>query len=236
MASQTEIANLSLRRFAQSRITDINENSPTAVVIRDVWENARRAALRSHHWNFAIRPAVLTASANMPLFKWRFAYPLPANYLRLVACNCVPCGTKVTAYEIKQGTAAPGDESSQRLSLYSNWSEAKIEYVADIPECELWDDQFVEAFSYKLAALVAPAIMNDGAQTAVTMLNGEFQSLLKAMSSDNIESKPYKVGALQGSAYQMVRCLPAEDALHVPGLWGLPLADNIEFNPWNVTP
>jgi hypothetical protein len=222
MSSQTEIANLALRRFGQSRITDINQTSPAAEAIRDVWDNSRRAALRAHHWNFATRPAVLTASATAPLFRWAKAYPLPVDYLRLVSCNCVPSGTKITCYEVR------GDE------LLSNESKAEIEYVADITNCELWDNQFVDAFSYKLAAEIAPSIMSDGGAVAAQLAAAEFQRLLMAMSSDHIETKPLVVNALRGSAYQQARCEYA-DSWPWPGD-GIPLEYDVSFNPYNVGP
>lgn len=221
MASQTEIANLALRRFGQSRITDINQQSPAAEALRDVFPNARRSALRAFHWNFAIKQAQLTESATAPAFTWAKAYPLPVDYLRLVAVNCVPSGTKLTNYAIQGG------------ELLSNESQAKIEYIADITQCELWDDQFVEAFSFQLAAMVAPAIMSDGGAAASQMAATEFQRLLQAMSSDLIETKPNVVNALRGSAYQAAR---AEYADNWPwcNLPGIPLANDGEFNPWAV--
>lgn len=236
MSTQTEIANQALRNFGQSRITDINENTPAAQAIRDVWDTARRAALRAHHWNFAQRQAELTASSETPLFKWRFSYPLPSDYLRLISCNCVPSGVKITYFDVQQGASAVGDPSPQPLALVSNWSTAKIEYTADVVPCAYWDDQFVEAFGFMLASKVAASIMGDGGNAAALMAQRNFQSLLQAMSSDAIESKPKVVSALQGSAYQAARVLPSPGNDFWPW-WdpeGIPVEYGVPFNPYNI--
>ncbi len=145
----------------------------------------------------------------------------------------MPSGTKLTYYDVGSGA----DYGSDRGVILSNWSEAKIEYVADITEYETWDEQFTEAFSYKLAEMVAPALMSDGGQSSVVMAQKGFVAVLAAMSSDAIESKPLVVNALRGSAYQAARCAPApgEDWNLDPGIWGLPLTTDVQFNPWNVS-
>lgn len=232
MSNQTAIANLALRRFGQSRITSINQSSPAAIAIRDVWDNARKAALRAHHWNFATKQAELTASATTPAFKWAYAYPLPSDYLRLISCNCIPAGTSVTYFDIQNGAAYGSD----RGVLVSNYSDAKIEYVADVVEFETWDEQFVEAFSYKLAEMVCPALLSDGGAASVTMAQKGFLAVLAAMASDAIESKPRVVTAVQGSQYVAARLGWDNYDWNEPGIWGLPAAYQVQFNPWNVVP
>ncbi len=231
--NQTEIANLALRRFSQSRITDINQNSPAANAIRDVWDNSRRSALRAYPWNFAKTPAELAASATTPLFKWAYAYPLPVDFLRLLSCNSVPAGTSVTYFDIGSGQPYASD----RPVLLSNYSTAQIEYIRDETEFETWSDDFVEAFSYKLAHAVAPALMADGGQAAVVMAQEGFLASLKAMGADASESKPRVVSALAGSAYQAARCAPSPGETYdwdEAGIWGLPAEYDVGFNPWNV--
>jgi hypothetical protein len=205
---------------------DSNENSAAAVALRDVYENARKAALRAFHWSFARQRAILTADATTPAFRWRFAYALPSNYIRLVSVNGIPSGTHLTCTDVEGGF------------LMSNESKAHIEYTGDVVEVGLFDEQFVDALSWKLAEMVCPSMLADGGQAAQVMMAGKFQSALAAMSSGHIEQRPITISPLQGSAYQRARCegSPWEWWGGCPGEWALPGAWDVGFNPYNVPP
>lgn len=223
MSSQTEICNMALAHFGQSRITDINQASPAAEALRDFWDNARKNALRAAPWNFAGARAELTASATTPLFHWQFAYPLPSDFMRLVSLNRVLAGTKITNWVV------------EGHSLLTNQSKAQIVYIKDMPSTGDWPEDFVRAFSYEMASLVAPRLMADGGNTTVVMLQGKMQSLLPALGTDQAESRPTVVRACEGSEYLAARCAPS------PGDWwpcgpGLPASYGEPFNPYNVPP
>lgn len=223
--NQTEIANLALRKIGQARITDINQGSNEAELILDSWTNARQTLLRLHPWNFALRQAQLTASSTTPLFHWRFSYPLPSGYMRLVSNNGIYAGTKLPCWEVAGG------------AILSNESKAEIVYVFDEDNCALWDSQFVEAFSFQIAAMIAPSLLKDAGSSAALMMQNKLNALLLAMSDNKSETKPHVVSALQGSAYQAARCAPAPgDYCGIPGIWGLPAMYDVGFNPWNVPP
>ncbi len=223
--NQTEIANLALRKIGQARITDINQGSNEAELILDSWTNARETILRLHAWNFALKQAQLTVSATTPLFHWRFAYPLPSDYMRLVSNNGIYAGTKLPCWEVAGG------------AILSNESKAEIVYVRNEANEALWDSQFCEAFSFQIAAMIAPSLLKDAGSSAALMMQNKLNSLLLAMSDNKSETKPQVVTALQGSAYQAARCAPAPGQWDgIPGPWGLPAAYDVQFNPWAVGP
>lgn len=192
MASRTEIANLALGHFGQSRITDIGQDSPSAEAIRDCWNIARDSVLRAHHWNFATAEAVLSELADAPLVGWTHQFALPADFRRLISYNGVLAGTRDTDFSVRGG------------KLVSNSATAEIEYVKNVPECEAWDPDFVMAFSFALAELVAPRLSLDGGMSA-RLAQRKMDAGLTAMVSDATESRPNVRNALDGSLYAAAR-------------------------------
>jgi hypothetical protein len=192
MASRTEIANLALGHFGQSRITDINQQSPGAEAVRDCWNTARDATLRAHHWNFATEEAVLTKLAAAPLFNWSSQYALPGDYRRLISVNGVLAGTRDCPFEVRG------------QKLMSNEAKAEIVYVRNVEECELWDPDFVVAFSFQLAELVAPRLSKDSG-FAARLSARKMDAGLTAMLSDSTETMPHVRKATEGSEYLLAR-------------------------------
>ena len=83
--SQTSISNLALGRIgARGQITDINENSPNAVKILNVWDAIFQEVLSERDWKFAKTRAQLQLSPVTPLYTWKYAWALPADLLRFV--------------------------------------------------------------------------------------------------------------------------------------------------------
>lgn len=224
--NQTEIANLALRKIGQARIVDFNATSNEAELIRDSWTNARQTSLRAAPWNFALKQAQLTASSTTPLFHWRFSYPLPADYMRLVSNNGILAGTKLPCWEVASG------------AVFSNESKADIVYVRDEENTSLWDSQFCEAIAFQLAAMIAPSLLADGGSAAALMMQAKFSSMMLAMLDNKSETAPKVVNGLQGSAYQAARCAPAPGDwdCRFPGPWGIPAEFDVQFNPFAISP
>jgi hypothetical protein len=77
------IVNLGLGRIGSNLISDIGEKTPQAIAVNAVWEYVRDEVLQAKDWRFAKTRAALTVSVTIPLYGYRFAYPLPADFLRL---------------------------------------------------------------------------------------------------------------------------------------------------------
>lgn len=83
--SQASISNLALGRIgARNQITDINENSPNAVKCLAVWDAVFQEILSERDWKFAKTRQILALSPVTPLYTWKFAWALPADFLRFV--------------------------------------------------------------------------------------------------------------------------------------------------------
>lgn len=176
--SPTDIANQSLSLLGDGgQISSYDENSTAAIAIRTHYDTVRKGLLRSHRWNFARARAQLTASATAPAFDWSYAYPLPVTCLRLLKLN-------------GRATLQDGDTFEiEGRSLLTNEDEAKIVYVQDVTDPDLWDSLFVEAMVLKLAAAVAVDVTDSFEKQR--SLEGRYEGLKlpEALRVDANESK-----------------------------------------------
>lgn len=147
MASFVTIANLAASKLGEDdQMASPDDDTHLARSVRAVWDQERRAALRDHPWNFAIRRDRLAASASIVSDPFAFAYPLPADCVRLLDV----AGWSRDSYQL-EGRAVLADSAGP----------VAVRYVADVTEPALWDDLFVEAFACRLAYQVADRITGD---------------------------------------------------------------------------
>lgn len=145
MASQVDICNVALARIGQAPIAAMNEASTEAQFATRFWSIALRDTLRAHPWNFAVTTAELAAVTAKP--GWTYAYQLPADCLRALALvSDTANDPDAIRYEIR-GKA-----------LLSNQETAVLKYIAFVPDTTKYDDAFVSALAYRLAAELAVPI------------------------------------------------------------------------------
>lgn len=65
-----------------AKITSLTENSANARKCNAVFLRRKRATLRAHPWNFAIRRVQIAADATPPAFGRANSFPLPSKCLR----------------------------------------------------------------------------------------------------------------------------------------------------------
>lgn len=83
--SQASICNLALGRIgARGQIANINDSSPNAVKCLAIWDAIFQEVLSERDWKFAKTRQQLQLSPVTPLYTWRYAWALPANFLRFV--------------------------------------------------------------------------------------------------------------------------------------------------------
>lgn len=84
MASAVSICNNALVKVGATRIIALSDDTKQARTLAAIFDVKRDAELAANPWTFAIKRALLPASATPPAFGWSFAYPLPSDYLALV--------------------------------------------------------------------------------------------------------------------------------------------------------
>jgi len=90
MASQTSICNRALECLGDAPIVSIDDDTKPAKALRRVYDITRRAFLCDHPWHFAKKRASLPASAASPVWGFARGFPVPADFLRLLAVRNGP--------------------------------------------------------------------------------------------------------------------------------------------------
>jgi len=193
--TETEVANLALARIGNWRISSLTESSVEAGQCARHFAVTRRMLLRDFDWNFAVSWALLSQIADGEAFDYDYAYALPSDYLRAIAFNGVPVGNKQSTSKIA-GNVLYSDESDA--------DNAKLEYIRDVTDVTEWDDVFATAFSWYLAAAIAPSI-KQSPELSGHLLSAGKAFLAEAKGSDTQETGLKVIRGVEYSRYQAAR-------------------------------
>lgn len=83
MASEVSICNEALDILGAARITTLTEDSVNGRECNACYAELRDREIEKHRWNFARTRVVLAASSTTPAFDFSYAFPLPADCLRV---------------------------------------------------------------------------------------------------------------------------------------------------------
>lgn len=186
MATPTDIVNVALRRIGANRISSLeNDAHKEAVVARDLYHDARRDVLNTHHWNFAIKRAALTVSATAPAFGWDYAFPLPTDFIRLISAHPTDNDDAQMAYKLEY-------QSSDDRVLLTDSSTVYIKYIWDLEDANLFSAVFRDALAFRLARDFAGALSKSSAAAELADV-GYRKALSRAKSIDGIEDWPERM-------------------------------------------
>jgi len=139
MASDVGIANRGLQHLGASTIVNLTDDSVTARAMNLAFEPVKLAELRKHPWSFAIKRASLAASATAPLFTRTKSFPLPTDYVRILApdpeVNYNDLDWQIEGRNIITNDSAP----------------LKLRYVYNVTDPNEMDVLFREGLSLRLA-------------------------------------------------------------------------------------
>lgn len=158
MPSQTDLLNGALGLCGANRITGIDDGTINANHCKVFYPPLLDATLRMAHWNFAVGRANLSPSVTPPLFEWAYAYPLPADNLKLREYNggtvnasglVLWDGRWLRLYVIESG------------KLLSNEATPSIVYTRRETDPNMWAGDFYQYIMYHLGSYLANAIPKD---------------------------------------------------------------------------
>jgi hypothetical protein len=131
---------------------------------------------------------------------WPFAYALPSDFQLLVTLNgsfCYP------------GWAGPEQMTANWQimgeTLYCNQSLAVIQYVQDQPDTTRFDSLFVNALTFKLAALICTPLRQDGGQLQVALLSEYKRALREARQKSGGEETRRRFNPIGSSVFNAAR-------------------------------
>ncbi len=185
MAARIDVINRALRAVGASRITDPNENQPSANAARDIYDGLLEDTLRSHKWKFATKAVKLARLTEVPAFEFDYAYGLPSDWLRTVKVSPDIEGTGLMVYRVE----VVGGVGSEQKVLVASEEDVYLRYVSLLTDVNFWTADFREAFSLILASELAMPLASS--RTLEERLTVKARSALgRAKSTDSQGSFP----------------------------------------------
>jgi hypothetical protein len=156
MATKTGICNMALRHLhVTTPLSDVDaDNTKESLACLAFFDDALNQVLRDFPWPFATTIAALAGQADDPNDEWDYSYTYPSDCLMLRRIlsgygRNETRNTRVPHRIIKSGAT--------RLIL-TDMDEAEVEYTAEITDLTNLTSDFVLAFSYLIAGLIAPSV------------------------------------------------------------------------------
>lgn len=176
--SIVSICNIAMIALGEDLVTSVfpPDNNKRAILASQRYDDTRRAVLRSHPWNCAMRQAQLAASPTAPLFGASNAYPLPADFLR-VAWLCDSDGSvQDTPYDV-MGNALLTDADAP----------VNLVYIRDLQDPSQFDPLLVHGLGYGLAGELAEPLTQSTAKRdeMLKILEGKLATARLVGSQEN---------------------------------------------------
>ena len=185
--SEVDICNLALLQLKQDVITSIDPAvSDTEMICAQFYHSERRATLRSHPWNFAIKRAQLTEdTGNVPLFGDVKAYQLPSDFLRYLDQHD-ELGYRRTENRNFQ-------IEGQHLILFDDDTDVvNIRYIYDHQVVARWDALFTKLFAINLAMQISSNFSaSENRLSALAQLQQDIRTEARAI--DGQERPPIRI-------------------------------------------
>lgn len=153
-SSKTEIWNMALGHLGISKeIANETERSAEAAACRRFENQVEKKLFRDFLWPFATQIDSLALVEEDPNDEWAFAYRYPSNCDRarriLSGVRNDNRGTKVP-YKI--------GHDDQGILIFTDKEDAQLEYTITVDDVTRWPADFVMAYSYLMAGLIAPRL------------------------------------------------------------------------------
>lgn len=154
--SPVKICNLALSLLNQNPVTNIdNPTTDPEFLCKQHYPQQRRATLRSHPWNFAIKRIEIAKNATAPIFGFNTAYDLPQDFIRYLTRHSqlgepVPSSfAEGTDYQIENGQLLTDGSLTNDGTL-------RMRYIFDQENLLKWDPLAVDLLVLNLALKLAP--------------------------------------------------------------------------------
>ena len=142
------ISNMALSHIGVANIDRMDEASEPARLCKQFFDTARRTTLRKFPWPFATRRQVLGLLTTVPGdYLYAYRYPTECVAIRKLFDESFRFIPEYQRYKIlsdKEGRV-----------IYTNVENCVCEFTADVKDCDLFDEGFIEALTWKMAADIA---------------------------------------------------------------------------------
>ena len=163
--SKIAIVSMALGRIGAPKITSLADGSVAANQADLVYDMVRDEVLEAADWNFATVRAALSQSTTAPAQGYDFAYPLPADFLRLATDKADD--PRVYPSDVPYTIEALNDGTKCLFTGYDNTAgDLYIRYARREANQALWSASFINAFAWRLGAELAAVIAESRSKRA----------------------------------------------------------------------
>lgn len=184
--SPVDICNLALDHLKEAPITEIeNPSTPTETICARWYDHTRKAVLRKHPWNFAIKRQSLPALSEKPDFEYSKQFQLPSDFIRLISIG--EFGTQ-KRYQLENGKILTDDINS----IFTSSGALPIRYVYNFKSVTQMDGLFIDILAVEIAMKISFQIT--GSNTRGRELMGLLNELSpEAYAVDGQERPPVRI-------------------------------------------
>ena len=176
MASEVDICNIALSNLGERSINDRADENQRARACDNRFDDVRDLVLRSHIWNCALkREGPLPSSATAPSWGYDYAYPKPAEMLRLIAVK-----------ENEHAFKIEGD------NIVTDSSTLNILYIERVTDTSKYDSLLVQAIALRLATEIGQDLTGK-TELKENLMRKYREVLSEARSADAAEGTPQKI-------------------------------------------
>lgn len=184
--SEVDICNLALDHLKQAPISQIDP-ATTHVEERCArwYQQERRANLRIHPWNFAMKRIQITPSGDYtPEFGFTHAYAKPSDFVRLIGFYD-DLGSRLTEVDYDL-------EGDYILRNGTDGAAINVRYVSDVTDVSKFDPLFIDLFAVNLAIKLSPNFSGSEARVK-SLVELRKDILSNATAIDGQERPPRRI-------------------------------------------
>jgi len=152
MSDKTTVCNRALQLLGAKRVVTLTEDSENARACNLAYDEVRRAELRAHTWSFAVKRASLAAKVPVPIFGRTNAFPLPADWLRLLP------------KDPRENIDEPDWQIEGQEILTDDDAPLEIRYIFDIEDVNAMDALFRETLSAAIAMNISEDVTHSNSK------------------------------------------------------------------------
>lgn len=186
MSSTTQIANMALSHLGIGKeISNLDsERSNEALTCRRFYDNARDKTLEDFNWPFACKFETLALVGSDPTTEWKYSYRYPTDCLKV---RRIPSGIRNDNRQSRVPFKIVQDDAGHLI--YTDMVNAQIEFTAVSNDPEQYPANFVLAFSYLLASLIAPRITGGDNFQVGEKADAKYKALIVFAMATNINEE-----------------------------------------------
>lgn len=154
-------------------ISDINDNTTSARLTFNLFENIQNDLLRMHPWNFATKRVTLSPLTSSPPYGYAYEFNTPSDMLRLIR---VDLPNMCKDFRLEGGR------------ILANTNTLNLCYVFKNEDISTWPSDFISAVMYELASQIAYPIAKS--DTLRNTLEQKAQFKLMLAKFNNSQENP----------------------------------------------